>query len=223
MIVAIDGPAGSGKSTVARILAERLKFTYIETGSMYRAVAWKVDQLGLDPKDEAKVAEVARDIQIEFHPLGESAGQRLIVDGQDLTDKLKTETIGRLAAVVAANPEVRNTLVAKQRDMGKAGNAVMDGRDIGTVVFPNAEKKFYLDADVKERARRRYDEMKEQYPELNLDEIVEQVKQRDYEDKNRAASPLKPADDAVIVDTSGKSIEGVVEELIRAIPPALNV
>ncbi len=223
MIVAIDGPAGSGKSTVARILAERLKFTYIETGSMYRAVAWKVDQLGLDPKDEAKVAEVAHNIQIEFHPLGEGAGQRLIVDGQDLTGKLKTETIGRLAAVVAANPEVRNILVAKQRDMGKAGNAVMDGRDIGTVVFPNAEKKFYLDADVKERARRRYDEMKEQYPELNLDEIVEQVKQRDFEDKNRAASPLKPADDAVIVDTSGKSIEGVVEELMRAIPPALNV
>lgn len=223
MIVAIDGPAGSGKSTVARILADRLKFTYIETGSMYRAVAWKTDQLGLDPKDEAKVLDVARDIQIEFHPMEEGTGQRLMVDGQDLTGKLKTETIGSRAAIVAANPDVRDILVAKQRDMGKNGNAVMDGRDIGTVVFPNAEKKFYLDADPVERARRRYDEMKEQFPDLNLDEVVEQVKQRDYEDKNRAASPLKAAEDAIVVDTSGKTIEGVVEELMRAMPPALNV
>ncbi len=223
MIVAIDGPAGSGKSTVARILADRLKFTYIETGSMYRAVAWKSDQLGIDPKDAAKVLQVARDIQIEFIPMGEGAGQRLMVDGEDLTGKLKTETIGRLAAIVAANPDVREILVAKQRDMGKNGNAVMDGRDIGTVVFPSAEKKFFMVADVEERARRRYDEMKTQFPDLNFEEVVEQVKQRDYEDENRAASPLKKATDAEEIDTSGKTIDAVVEEMMQAIRTALKV
>lgn len=222
MIVAIDGPAGSGKSTVARLVAGRLKFQYIETGSMYRAVAWKANQLGIDPKNHDEVAQVARDIEIEFIPT-DGIGQRVFVDGRELTRDLKNETIGRMAAEVAANAEVRKILVAKQREMGKAGNVVMDGRDIGTVVFPDADKKFYLDADPVERARRRYEEMKDSHPGLTLDEIVEQVKHRDHEDKNRAASPLRPAEDAVLIDTTHLSIEEVVDTLVRDIEPMLEV
>ncbi|CAI2719634.1 (d)CMP kinase [Nitrospina watsonii] len=216
MIVAIDGPAGSGKSTVARLVAGRLKFQYIETGSMYRAVAWKADQVGIDPKNLDQVATVARDIQIEFKPAGDGS-QRVFVEGKELTRDLKNETIGRMAAVVAANPEVRDILVSKQREMGARGDVVMDGRDIGTVVFPDAHKKFYLDADPVERARRRYDEMKEADPGLVFDQVVEQVRQRDHEDKTRATSPLKPAEDAVLIDTTALNIEEVVSKLVQAI------
>jgi len=157
MIIAIDGPAGSGKSTVAQIIASRLNFKYIETGSMYRAVAWKALQKGIDPEDQNRIAEVARTISIEFLPGAER--QKVMVDGEDLTPVLKTETIGRLAAVVAANKAVREVLVAQQQKMGRNGNVVMDGRDIGTVVFPEADKKFFLVADQKERAQRRHQEI----------------------------------------------------------------
>ncbi|MCF8719313.1 (d)CMP kinase [Nitrospina gracilis] len=216
MIVAIDGPAGSGKSTVARMVARRLKFRYIETGSMYRAVAWKANQLGLDPKNREETAKVAANLNIEFQP-AEDGSQRVFVEGKELTRDLKNETVGRMAAVVAANPEVREILVSKQREMGKKHDVVMDGRDIGTVVFPDAQKKFYLDADPVERARRRYDEMKAANANLDFDQIVEQVRQRDHEDKTRAASPLKAADDAVWIDTTSLSIDDVVEKMVRVI------
>ena len=150
MIIAIDGPAGSGKSTVAQFIASRLNFKYIETGSMYRAVAWKAQQAGIDPEDAERIAEVARTISIEFKPGAER--QKVMVDGEDLTPVLKTETIGRLAAIVAANKAVREVMVAQQQDMGRNGNVVMDGRDIGTVVFPRCDKKFFMVADQKERA-----------------------------------------------------------------------
>jgi cytidylate kinase len=221
MIIAIDGPAGSGKSTVARELAKRLHFRYIETGSMYRAVAWKAEQLGIDTTDRERVAEVARNLKIEFVPDGD--GQRILVDGEDLTGRLKTERIGKLAATVAANPDVRDVLVPKQQAMGQSGDVVMDGRDIGTVVFPGADRKFYLDAEVNERARRRFDEMREKHPEITLEEIIDQVQKRDYEDKNRAVSPLRVAEDAVEVDTTSKTIAGVIEEMMRFIQPASNV
>ncbi|MGP0630229.1 (d)CMP kinase [Nitrospina sp. 32_T5] len=223
MIVAIDGPAGSGKSTVARMVARRLKFRYIETGSMYRAVAWKADQVGIDPTDGEEgadeVAEVARNLNIEFKP-ADDGSQRVFVEGRELTRELKNETVGRMAAVVAANPEVREILVSKQREMGRNHDVVMDGRDIGTVVFPDAQKKFYLDADPVERARRRYEEMKGTDPDLDFEQIVEQVRQRDHEDKTRAASPLRRAEDAMLIDTTSRSIDEVVEQMVRAIESA---
>jgi len=221
MIIAIDGPAGSGKSTVACILAARLKFRYIETGSMYRAVAWKAQQQGIRPEDRDKVAAVAQTIAIEFRPGVDH--QQVWVEGQEITAQLKTEIIGSLAASAAAIPGVRKVLTEKQRAMGREGNVVMDGRDIGTVVFPNAEKKFFLVADPVERARRRYDEMKAAQPDLDLEQVVRQVKQRDYEDENRAVSPLKPAEDSILLDTTQLKIEEVVERMMRAIQPVSNV
>ena len=217
MIIAIDGPAGSGKSTVAQLIASRLNFKYIETGSMYRAVAWKAQQAGIDPGDAERIAEVARTISIEFQPGAER--QKVIVDGEDLTPVLKTETIGRLAAVVAANKAVREIMVAQQQRMGQNGNTIMDGRDIGTVVFPDAEKKFFLVADQKERAQRRHEEIKAKHPEVTLERIYEQLQQRDYEDENREVSPLVPAKDSIRLDTTQMNIDDVVAQMIEMIGP----
>jgi CMP/dCMP kinase len=217
MIIAIDGPAGSGKSTVARLIAAHLNFKYIETGSMYRAVAWKAQQKGIDPGDAEPIAEVARTISIEFLPGTER--QKIMVDGEDLTAVLQTESIGRLAAIVAANKAVREVMVAQQQDMGRNGNVVMDGRDIGTVVFPEADKKFFMVADQKERAQRRHEEMKVKHPEVTFEKIYEQLQQRDYEDENREVSPLVPAKDSIQLDTTHMGIEDVVAYMIETIGP----
>ena len=217
MIIAIDGPAGSGKSTVARLIASRLDFKYIETGSMYRAVAWKVQQEGIDPEDAERVAEVARTISLEFQPGTER--QKVFVDGEELTPILKTETIGQLAAIVAANKAVREIMVAQQQDMGRSGNVVMDGRDIGTVVFPEADKKFFLIADQKERAQRRHEETKAKSPEVTFEKIYKQLQQRDYEDENREVSPLVPAKDSILLDTTQMDIDAVVAHMIEIIGP----
>ncbi len=217
MIIAIDGPAGSGKSTVAQLIASRLNFKYIETGSMYRAVAWKAQQAGIDPGDTERVAEVARTISIEFQPGAER--QKVMVDGEDLTPVLKTETIGRLAAIVAANKAVREVMVAQQQNMGRNGNVVMDGRDIGTVVFPDADKKFFMVADQKERAQRRHEEIRAKSPEVTFEKIYEQLQQRDFEDENRAVSPLVPAEDSIRLDTTQMSIDDVVAYMIEIIGP----
>jgi cytidylate kinase len=217
MIIAIDGPAGSGKSTVAQLIASRLNFKYIETGSMYRAVAWKAQQAGIDPEDAERISEVARTISIEFQPGTER--QKVMVDGEDLTPLLKTEIIGRLAAIVAANRTVREIMVAQQQNMGRNGNVVMDGRDIGTVVFPDADKKFFMVADQKERAQRRHEEIKVKSPEVTFEKIYEQLQQRDFEDENREVSPLVPAEDSIRLDTTKMNIDEVVNHMIEIIGP----
>ncbi len=203
---------------MANILAKRLNFCYIETGSMYRAVAWKAMGMNIDLNDMDAVARVAEDIDMTFSP--QPDGQKVMIDNVDRTSSLKTETIGRGAAIVAANPRVREVMTAKQREMGKDGNAVMDGRDIGTVVFPNAETKIFLVADAEERAKRRFKEMKPETPGLDLDKVIEQVKQRDHDDENRKISPLKPAEDAVKLDTTHMQIEEVVEKIMQLIQSA---
>lgn len=215
MIIAIDGPAGSGKSTVARIIASKLRIIHIESGAMYRAVAWKSLCQGVDWSDIASVAKVAENIQINFVP-GDN-GQAIIVDGTEVTGLLKDENISQGAAVIAAQPRVREVLTQKQRELGNDGNLVMDGRDIGTVVFPQAEKKFFLDADPAERGRRRYLELKAKNQDVEQETIVDQVKKRDMEDRNRPISPLKAAEDASLLDTTYLKIEEVVEEVMRQI------
>ena len=217
MIIAIDGPAGSGKSTIAKIVAEKLHFRYIDTGSMYRSVAWKSLQKKVTLGDEDAVANIARETKIELVP-GEN-GQSVFIDGENITSQLKEETISRGAAIVAAQPIIREIMTAKQRELGKQGQVVMDGRDIGTVVFPQADKKFFMDADPEERGRRRFTELKDKKQIANADlaTIIEQVKQRDQEDRNRKIAPLKQAEDAILIDTTHLSIDQVVEQIMRTI------
>jgi len=219
MIIAIDGPAGSGKSTVAKIVAEKLNFRYIDTGSMYRSVAWKSLQKKTTLKDEDAVADIASKVQIEL--VSGKNGQLVFVDGENITDQLKVEEISRGAAIVAAQPMIRRIMTTKQRKLGKQGMVVMDGRDIGTVVFPQA-KKFFLDADPKERGRRRFAELKEKDQAKNADlaTIIEQIVQRDHEDRNRKIAPLKQAKDAMLIDTTNLSIDQVVKEIIKTINPS---
>ena len=219
MIIAIDGPAGSGKSTVAKIVAEKLNFRYIDTGSMYRSVAWKSLEKNTALGDEDAVADIASKVKIELVP-GKD-GQLVFVDGENITDQLKVEEISRGAAIVAAQPMIREIMTTKQRKLGKPGKVVMDGRDIGTVVFPQADKKFFLDADPKERGRRRFVELKEkgQVKNTDLSTIIAQIVQRDHEDRSRKIAPLKQAKDAMLIDTTHLSVDQVAEEIIKIITP----
>ncbi len=222
MVIAIDGPAGSGKSTVAKIVAEKLRFRYIDTGSMYRAVAWKSLLKNVDLSNEEMVAEIAHNVEIDLVP--KEDGQSVFVDGENVTNQLKQEKISRAAAVVAAQPMIRKIMTKKQRELGNREDVVMDGRDIGTVVFPQAEKKFFLDAEPKERGRRRFDELKTKNQEANLDlaTIVEQVKQRDHEDRTRKIAPLRQAGDAISIDTTHLNISQVVDQIMKEIRGVLH-
>ena len=219
MIIAIDGPAGSGKSTVAKIVAKKLNFRYIDTGSMYRSVAWKSLQKKTALEDKEAVANIALRTKIEL--VCSEGGQLVFVDDKNITDQLKMEVVSRGAAIVAAQPIIREIMTTKQRQLGKQGKVVMDARDIGTVVFPQADKKFFLDADPKERGRRRFIELKEkkQVSDTDLAVIIEQVIQRDNEDRNRKIAPLKKARDAVLIDTTKLSIDQVVKKIITIINP----
>lgn len=215
MIIAIDGPAGSGKSTAAKIIAQRLNYRYIDTGAMYRTVALSAQRRKADLHDLNAVAEVAEKLDIQLIP--NSGGQQVLLDGEDVTQLLYNETVGAGAAIVAAQPRVREILIAKQRELGKDGRVVMDGRDIGTVVFPQAEFKFFMEANPEERGRRRYLEIKEKNPSTNLEEIIDQVKKRDYEDRNREISPLVMAEDGRLLDTTDFNPEEVVEHILKII------
>ena len=215
MIIAIDGPAGSGKSTVAKFIAKRINYLYIDTGAMYRAVAWSAERKDIDLDDENAVGQWVTQLNIEF--VADSAGQQVKVNGENATGLLKNEVVGRGAAKVAAQKRVREILVAKQQEIGQSGNVVMDGRDIGTKVFPNAELKFYMDADAEERGKRRYLELKEKKQKVNLESIIAEIKQRDHEDRTRAISPLCPAEDAIKIDTTRFTIEEVIGKVMEQI------
>ena len=215
MIIAIDGPAGSGKSAVAKFIAKRLNYRYIDTGSMYRAVAWSAEKKDIDLSDENAVGQWVTQLKIEF--VADPAGQQVKVNGENATGLLKNEVVGRGAAKVAAQKRVREILVAKQQEIGESGNVVMDGRDIGTQVFPNAELKFFMDADAEERGKRRYLELKEKNLDVDLENIIAEIKQRDHEDRTRAISPLCPAEDAIKIDTTKFAIEEVIDKVMEQI------
>jgi cytidylate kinase len=195
MVVTIDGPAGAGKSTVARALAERLGFTYLDSGAMYRGVALASRERRLEP------AQVARAVRIEL-------GDRIRLDGRDVTEAIRTPEVSEAASRVAADPEVRRALVEKQRELLARGDWVAEGRDIGTVVAPEAEVKVFLDASPEERARRRADELG-----ADPGAVLADLAARDERDRTRADSPLRPAADAVTVDTTGLGVEAVVERV----------
>ena len=215
MIIAIDGPAGSGKSTVAKFIAKRLNYRYIDTGAMYRAVAWSAEKKDIDLSDENAVGQWVTQLKIEF--IADPEGQQVKVNGENATGLLKNEVVGRGAAKVASQKRVREILVAKQQEIGQSGNVVMDGRDIGTQVFPNAELKFFMDADAEERGKRRYLELKEKNLDVDLENIIAEIKQRDHEDRTRAISPLCPAEDAIKIDTTKFAIEEVIDKVMEQI------
>ena len=210
--VAVDGPAGSGKSTVAKEIAKALGILYIDTGAMYRTVGMACLKKGIDPADEGAVVAFLDDLDMKIFP--EAGGQRILLDGEDITSRIRTEEIGKAASSVAAYQKVREKLVEIQQGLAKEQSVIMDGRDIGTKVLPDAEVKIYLDASVEERAKRRVGELEAQGKTADLEIIREEIAQRDYQDMHRENSPLCRAEDAVNVDTTGLDIPAVTEKLL---------
>ena len=215
-IVAIDGPAGAGKSTVARELARRLGFTIVDTGAIYRAVALAAQRAGIGWEDDAALARLLDGgLEISFAPAGD--GQRVLLHGEDVTAAIRTPEISRGASVVSARPVVRQKLLGLQRQLGRGAErgAVLEGRDIGTVVFPDADVKFFLTANDEARAARRHAELLDKGLPVPLGEVLADQRRRDKDDSERAIAPLKPAPDAVVIDTTGMDPGEVVERCYR--------
>ena len=210
--VAIDGPASSGKSTVAKIIAKRFGYVYCDTGAMYRSVTWAALENGIDVSDTKQVIDLARRIKITFEP--GQPDQRVFVDGHEVTKDIRTEKIAANVSAVAAIPEVRAQMVEQQRQIAQAGGIVMDGRDIGTTVLPDAQVKVFLVARAHERARRRYEEnLQKGLATQSLDELEAAIKLRDQKDSTRKVSPLTQAKDAILIDTTSLTIDQVVDEI----------
>jgi cytidylate kinase len=215
LTIAIDGPSGAGKSTVARSLAKRLGYIYIDTGAMYRSVALGVKKKGISPEDERALNQLASSLHITY--VTEQEQTHVLCDGKDITEAIRTPEISRLASFISKQKGVREALVRMQREMGKEGGVILEGRDIGTVVFPDADVKFYLDAESHERVRRRYYEMVEKGVKVDFKETEEEVVKRDYNDMHRVHSPLKKADNALFIDSTHRSAEEVVEEMVHIV------
>lgn len=210
-LITIDGPAGAGKTTVSRALADRLGYRYVDTGALYRGVALAVKTRGVDPQNEAALKQLCNDLELVLVKTDE--GLRLMSNGQDISDRIRTPEITMLASAVSARPVVRDYLLDLQRDMGVEKAAVFEGRDMGTVVFPDADVKFFLDASTRKRAQRRFGELKSDSTQT-IDDVEREIEQRDQNDSKRPVAPLKPAPDAIIVDSTDLTVEQVVEVML---------
>ena len=212
--IAIDGPAGAGKSTIAKLVAAKLGFIYVDTGAMYRAMALYFLENGIQPEDEAKVSAACGQIDISLRY--QDGVQQVILNGEDVSGKIRTEAVGNAASVVSAYRAVRQALLALQQNLAKTSNVIMDGRDIGTCVLPEAQTKIYLTASSHVRAIRRYKELTEKGQMCNLEEIEQDIIDRDYRDMHREIAPLTQAEDAVLLDSSAMTIDQVVDGIIAA-------
>ena len=219
--IAIDGPAGAGKSTIARAAARSLGFLYVDTGAMYRAIALYLLRNNADVNNDNELERFLDQITIRIaYSNGE---QQIILNNENVTGYLRDEKVGNMASVSSAKPKVRAKLLQLQRDIAKENDVIMDGRDIGTFVLPNADVKIYLTATVEERAKRRYAELVEKGQDADLEKIAEDIRTRDYQDMNREIAPLKQADDAVLIDSSAMTIQEVMDSIVNAFQESLKL
>lgn len=222
LIIAMDGPAGVGKSTVGTLVAKRLGYRFINTGEMYRALTWKALADGLDPADGRALTALAKRLAWEFKTVGDGVVIRTFIDGQGVTQQIRDERVGQNSSLVAGVPGVRKHLRALQRRLGREGGIVMEGRDITTIVFPDADFKVYLDASVEERARRRTQQLRQQGKPADFDRILSAILRRDKQDLERRINPLRQADDAVVIDSTKltlRQVAGRILKLLRAKVP----
>ncbi len=219
--IAIDGPSGAGKSTLAKMVAEKLGFLYVDTGAIYRTVGLCAKKNDVDPKDAPAVIGLLDGIRIEMN-YGEDGLQHMYLNGEDVTTQIRQHEISAYASAVSAIPEVRAFLLEMQRDMARTHNVVMDGRDIGTVVLPDATVKLFLTADVEDRARRRYDELLMRGQQADYESVLNDIKVRDHNDSTRASAPLRQAEDALLLDTTGFALEQGFELVLNTVREQLS-
>ncbi|MBB5014929.1 (d)CMP kinase [Rehaibacterium terrae] len=220
-VLTIDGPSGSGKGTISRAVAARLGWHYLDSGALYRAVGLAASWADVDFSDHPSLVRCAFDTDIAFREDGERE-PRILVNGVDVTDELRTETAGAAASAIAAVPEVRAALRERQRGFRRPPGLVADGRDMGTVIFPDAPYKVFLTASAEERAARRYKQLKDKGVSVNLDSLLREILARDARDAQRTVAPLRPAEDAVLIDTTGIPVEEVVERVLSLLPDTLR-
>lgn len=214
--IAVDGPSGAGKSTMAKKLARALGFLYVDTGAIYRTLGLFALRQGISPEDEAAVAELLPMVSIRLD-YGEDWVQKMYLNGEDVTDAIRTPEVSTAASQISAIPGVRDFLMDMQRDLAKQGNVIMDGRDIGTVVLPDADVKIFLTASAEDRARRRFEELAARGSRTDYETVLADIRERDHRDSTRSAAPLRQAEDALLVDTTGNSMEESFEVLLQTV------